>query len=481
VALGTVPLQGVATSSRHSSLLSLIFFLSFLSPLTIYAETKVLTAEATYTMGDGETPSFAEAMALQKAKQMALEQAGTYVESYTRVQNYQLTADEIQTIAGGVLQVEILAKKRELIGDGMRHYVKIKATVTTDRIADLAQRVKNKNVAEKYKELQEDYARLAKEIDYWKQLASKTPSGPEHEAALDKIREREKAFSGVQKSEADFFQRLISGKVLLQTADREKAAVDRLVRTIINSGFVVVLGEAKAKPVTVLTDTIQLIMPMKFRISDGLISMLSDMATEWKGDVQFLGEAWVMDPGEKPLVGQKNSERVTMTLVRLSDDPYITEYFHDLIERIEMILQLKEQDGSASYCILGYEFAALSKRGSNRKKQAANIETFWKDTEEWSPIRRMFPVARRDGNSVSSFEYGVQKNTRWLKMPTTVSASDLYVAILHAEANFNVDILLPRSVAGKITGITARLISRDNLAQRKGERLECKVSFGVEN
>ena len=29
-------------------------------------------------MGEGETPSFAEAMVLQKAKQTALEQAGTY-------------------------------------------------------------------------------------------------------------------------------------------------------------------------------------------------------------------------------------------------------------------------------------------------------------------------------------------------------------------------------------------------------------------
>ena len=44
-------------------------------PFLALAETKVLTAEAAYTMGDGETPSFAEAMVLQKAKQMALEEA----------------------------------------------------------------------------------------------------------------------------------------------------------------------------------------------------------------------------------------------------------------------------------------------------------------------------------------------------------------------------------------------------------------------
>ena len=166
------------------------------------AETKVIIAEASYTMGDGETPSFAEAQALQKAKQAALEQAGTYVESYTKVQNYQLTADEIQTIAGGVLQVEILDKKRELIGDGLRHYVKINATVTTDEIVDLVQRVKGNNVAEEYKKLQEDYAKLSHELESWKQRAAKTPQGPERDAALDQIKERERAVALVKKREA---------------------------------------------------------------------------------------------------------------------------------------------------------------------------------------------------------------------------------------------------------------------------------------
>lgn len=97
------------------SILALPFLLVI--PLVALAETRVLTTEATYTMGDGETPSFAEAMALQKAKKIALEQAGTYVESYTKIQNLDLTTEEIQTIAGGVLQVGILEKKRSLVGE----------------------------------------------------------------------------------------------------------------------------------------------------------------------------------------------------------------------------------------------------------------------------------------------------------------------------------------------------------------------------
>src|SRR5437867_11945091 len=180
-------------------------------PLSTYAETKALTAEATYTMGDGESPSFAEVQVLQRAKQIALEQAGTYVESYTKVHNYDLTNEEIQTIAGGVLQVEVLEKTRTLVGDGLRFYLKIKATVTTDKMEELARRIKGKNVAEEYKKLQEDYARLQKEIETWKQLIAKTPAGSEREAALDQIMGREKAFGDVRQREAAFFKRLFSG------------------------------------------------------------------------------------------------------------------------------------------------------------------------------------------------------------------------------------------------------------------------------
>jgi hypothetical protein len=43
-------------------------------------------------------------MVLQKAKQRALEEAGTHLESYTHVRNLDLTVDEIKTIAGGVMK-----------------------------------------------------------------------------------------------------------------------------------------------------------------------------------------------------------------------------------------------------------------------------------------------------------------------------------------------------------------------------------------
>jgi len=243
----------------RSAILTLPILLSLSLPLPAHADTKVLTAEGTYTMGEGETMTFAESMAIQKAKQTALEQAGTYVESYTKVQNYQLTAEEIQTIAGGVLQVEVLDKTRTLVGDGLKFFVKIKATVTTDRVAELAQRIKGKNVAEEYKKLQGEYARLSKEIETLKEIVAKTPTGPKRAEALDKIKEGEKAFAVIQKREGIFLERLVSGEMLFSKA---QAIVDekricqqkvdnlgsQLASQLLDQGHAITIGEPDVTP-----------------------------------------------------------------------------------------------------------------------------------------------------------------------------------------------------------------------------------------
>lgn len=340
--------------SRHSILLPLTIFLSLASPLTIHAETKVLTAEATYTMADGETPSFAEAMALQKAKQMALEQAGTYVESYTKVQNYQLTADEIHTITGGVLKVEVLEKKRELIGDGLRHYVKIKATVTTDKVQELAQRIKGKNVAEEYKKLQDQYAQLLRDVDNLKQQATKASTSSERTAAIDQIREREKAFASVQKQETEFFERAFSGETLVAKAltqlaekqkegQRKKTVAAKLLQTIQEKGHIIVLGEPKTHVDPRYPDDIWFWFSMTVEISPAAISALKQAAMEFGGDAdgttdesigmdsetadQFRKELsslefvlqWVLDDGEVTAACRDGEREIIRSIWNLTD------------------------------------------------------------------------------------------------------------------------------------------------------------------
>ena len=245
---------GVSSSNLSKATWILIALPLLLIPYIVLAETRTIIAEATYTMGDGETPSFAEAMVLQKAKQMALEQAGTYLESYTKVHNFDLTAEEIQVIAGGVLQVEVLDRARALVGDGIRFSTKIKAVVTTDKMEELARRIKGRNIAEEHKRLQQEYARLSQELEILKKRVRDKPSGLEREEAVNEIREREKAFGSVRQYEAAFYQRLVTGEELSAKAsiqlaeqqlrqDRRQAALERLFKEVVANGHTIEVGE----------------------------------------------------------------------------------------------------------------------------------------------------------------------------------------------------------------------------------------------
>jgi tetratricopeptide (TPR) repeat protein len=155
------------------------FFLLF--PSQGFTAVQDIVSEGAYNMGDGETPSVAESRALLNAKRVALEQAGTYVESYTKVENFQLTKDEMQVLTSGILEVEILDKKRTIVGDGFRFWVKIKAKVNPDNIKEMASKVKDRSVVDDYKKIQEAYDKSQKEIEELKKQLALTKDKKERE------------------------------------------------------------------------------------------------------------------------------------------------------------------------------------------------------------------------------------------------------------------------------------------------------------
>src|SRR3989338_6142883 len=148
------------------------FAMMLFLPSVGFTESKEIISEGTYNMGDGETPTVAESRALLQAKRTALEEAGTYVESYSKVKDLQLTKDELQVLASGIMEVEILDKKRTIVGDGFHFWVQIKAIVNLDKTEEMAKRVKEKSVIDDYKKIQEAYDKSQKEIEELKkQLA----------------------------------------------------------------------------------------------------------------------------------------------------------------------------------------------------------------------------------------------------------------------------------------------------------------------
>ena len=315
---------------------------AFTTSILAYAETKILNAEASYIMGDGETPSFADAMALQKAKQAAIEQAGTYIESYTKVQNYALTEEEIKTIAGGVLEVEVLEKTRTLVGDGLRIYIKIKATVTTDKMEELAQRIKGKNVADEYKRLQEEYSRLAREIETWKQLVTKSTSGPQRDEALEQIREREMAFNKVQKTEAALFQHLLSGDVLVAKAldllaqkQKQKAIVDTFLQKLFEQGLIVTFGEPEIPRMSLESpENVRLYIPVTMKVVDEFREVIKETTHSLDGLIS-----------DKKVTTTKSE-----TGIRIAADKEIEQYFQQRLQNRLFLMELVFKNGKILRC-----------------------------------------------------------------------------------------------------------------------------------
>jgi len=83
------------------------------------AQQQTYEAEGVYILGSTDTMFKAKIGALQEAKRLALERAGTYLESVTWVVDGQLTKDEIARIASGVIKLEKIINEETKLNNGV--------------------------------------------------------------------------------------------------------------------------------------------------------------------------------------------------------------------------------------------------------------------------------------------------------------------------------------------------------------------------
>jgi hypothetical protein len=437
--------------SIATTVVLLVCLLAGAQPFLAHAETKVITADASYIMGDGETPDFAEARALQKAKQTALEEAGTYVQSYTKVQNLDLTAEEIQTLAGGVLQVEVLEKTRSLVSDGLRFYTKIKATVTTEKMEELAHRIKGKNVAEEYTKLQTEYARLSRELEAWKQHAAKTTQGPERNATLDQIREGEKAFARVLQREGEFFQRLVSGKQLLESARSDKGIIDGLLKTIVETGYIVKVGDVEAVAALDAENVFTVKVPLTIRLSETIQEAVSHAASVLGGTVRT-----DVDVNMKGNYGDVGARNIKATLVRIGKHPETAVYFQDGIMKLALLVTFLNSSNVSFDCLL-WNRAGRMKGG------------------HWFQMRRIFPIMSFNHNSrtqITEIDNGEYDTITPLIVKTLNTG---YVGIVRDEATFIAMDRLPAWLMRNLTGVSVRVLSITAEDERRLANSRCDI------
>lgn len=135
----------------------------FLLAAPIEAAPQVIRASGVYVMGDSDSPKVAREAARAEAMRSATEQAGVYVESYSRTQNMELTADDVRVISGTVLKVLDEKATPSLEGGVWKYTVDLTAEVDTDDI-DLKALMEKRTEIEKLQQERDELKRQNEEL-----------------------------------------------------------------------------------------------------------------------------------------------------------------------------------------------------------------------------------------------------------------------------------------------------------------------------
>jgi tetratricopeptide (TPR) repeat protein len=154
--------------------LAIIFFW-FLPPAQAEIKTFVHTVKQPFS--GSQSPDDARTAAVHKAKQEVLEEAGSYLETLTIVENGRLTKDQVLALAGGILNTEVISQKPYTTGEGYGVTVKVRvrvdSSVLEDRVKELISdktsmselvtiRKREKDLLDKIERLEEVNLKLAK-------------------------------------------------------------------------------------------------------------------------------------------------------------------------------------------------------------------------------------------------------------------------------------------------------------------------------
>jgi len=166
--------------NRHRCMAIGMILLSLLSVCpSVWAETRTLTAEGEYVMGEGETMEVAGEKARKNAIRAAAEEAGAFVKSYSKVQNLVLQEDVIEVVANHAMKVNVLDEQTELVGKkSVRFRTRIRATISSAEVeANIKKAQADRTVVDAHRKLQEDYARLARETEELKKKLQDASAG----------------------------------------------------------------------------------------------------------------------------------------------------------------------------------------------------------------------------------------------------------------------------------------------------------------
>ena len=101
-----------------------------LLPAVTWAEVKTFEVSVKEAVSRNQSQEAVEAFALQKAKRLAVEQAGTYLSTMTVVEKGRMSKDEVTALASGIVRTEVVSSKA-VVRNG-QVYMKVTAKVAVD-------------------------------------------------------------------------------------------------------------------------------------------------------------------------------------------------------------------------------------------------------------------------------------------------------------------------------------------------------------
>jgi hypothetical protein len=136
----------------------------------VLAEQQTYETEGIHRMGSDDSLNQARNAALREAKRLALEQAGTYLNSITQVVNGQVSKDEINSIASGVIKLDKIISEETKFDNGVTSVV-IKACFIIDnddlrkKIDDLQKSANRQEELKKIADLESKYNALLEKLN----------------------------------------------------------------------------------------------------------------------------------------------------------------------------------------------------------------------------------------------------------------------------------------------------------------------------
>jgi hypothetical protein len=147
-------------------------------PTGAFAEVQTITATHTYILGDNDSRNDARQLCFIQAKQKVLEQAESFIQSHSVINNFELTKDQITSYSAAVLSVETVTEDVGLSNGQNTLTLTVKTDVDVDQVNTLlAAIVADKNLADRVAQQHQQILELEEQVQTLNSRLSVAPSG----------------------------------------------------------------------------------------------------------------------------------------------------------------------------------------------------------------------------------------------------------------------------------------------------------------